>query len=208
MTSTTIDLIRHGEPLGGKKYRGQLDDPLSETGWRQMWDAVGEFSGWHRLVTSPLSRCAAFAQALHEKWAIPLSQDPRLMEVGFGAWEGRTAEELQRADPGVVAAFRCDPLGSRPAGAEPLGDFYDRVSAAWDDLLAAHEGRHLLVVCHAGVIRMVLARVLGIPLANIYHIQVSTAGLTRIVAEGRGEHRTASLLFHNERRVRPPAGGD
>ena len=27
---TTLDLMRHGEPAGGHKYRGQLDDPLSE----------------------------------------------------------------------------------------------------------------------------------------------------------------------------------
>jgi len=32
-TTTTIDLLRHGEPVGGKRYRGQIDDPLSEKGW-------------------------------------------------------------------------------------------------------------------------------------------------------------------------------
>ena len=33
---TRIDLIRHGEPVGGRRYRGQIDDPLSEKGWKQM----------------------------------------------------------------------------------------------------------------------------------------------------------------------------
>ena len=37
---TLIDMIRHGEPVGGRRYRGQIDDPLSEKGWRQMWAAV------------------------------------------------------------------------------------------------------------------------------------------------------------------------
>ena len=37
---TTIDLLRHGEPLGGGRYRGQMDDALSEKGWQQMWQAV------------------------------------------------------------------------------------------------------------------------------------------------------------------------
>ena len=41
---TTIDLIRHGEPVGGRKYRGQTDDPLSEKGWEQMWKAVGDYA--------------------------------------------------------------------------------------------------------------------------------------------------------------------
>jgi len=38
---TTLDLMRHGEPVGGRRYRGQMDDPLSEKGWAQMRNAVG-----------------------------------------------------------------------------------------------------------------------------------------------------------------------
>jgi len=35
--------MRHGEPVGGRAYRGHsIDDPLSEKGWQQMWDAVGD----------------------------------------------------------------------------------------------------------------------------------------------------------------------
>jgi len=30
---TTIDLLRHGEPVGGRMLRGSTDHPLSETGW-------------------------------------------------------------------------------------------------------------------------------------------------------------------------------
>jgi alpha-ribazole phosphatase/probable phosphoglycerate mutase len=37
---TTLDLLRHGESVGGRKYRGQTDDPLSEKGWAQMRDVV------------------------------------------------------------------------------------------------------------------------------------------------------------------------
>ena len=29
---TTVDLLRHGEPEGGVRYRGSRDDPLNETG--------------------------------------------------------------------------------------------------------------------------------------------------------------------------------
>ena len=38
---TQIDVIRHGEPKGGRRYRGYgIDDPLTETGWQQMWTAM------------------------------------------------------------------------------------------------------------------------------------------------------------------------
>ena len=43
---TTLDLMRHGEPVGGRRYRGRTDDPLSEKGWNQMWTAVGDYRGW------------------------------------------------------------------------------------------------------------------------------------------------------------------
>ena len=47
-TITTIDLIRHGEPVGGKKFRGSTDDPLSELGWQQMTAAVASTTEWER----------------------------------------------------------------------------------------------------------------------------------------------------------------
>ena len=61
---TVIDLIRHGEPEGGKRYRGQIDHPLSATGWQQMWDAVGAqacgyTAFWINRAEAPLERHAA-----------------------------------------------------------------------------------------------------------------------------------------------------
>ena len=195
MTTTTIDLMRHGEPVGGRKYRGQSDDALSEKGWRQMWQAVGEFAGWEHIVSSPLSRCAAFSAALGAKLHIPVQHDARLAEVGFGAWEGLTAQQLEQAEPGIVQRFKRDPIGQRPLGAEALDAFFARVSQAWRDILREHSGRHVLVVCHAGVIRMVLAHMLGMPPQNVYRMQIASAAVTRIVVQGEGDDAFATLMF-------------
>ncbi len=191
-----IDLLRHGEPVGGRRYRGQTDDPLSELGWRQMWQAVGSAPPWQHIVTSPLQRCRAFAQELGTRHAIPLSEDARFMEVGFGAWEGHTAEELRHLDPELWQRFFADPVTHRPAGAEPIADFAARVISAWDAAVQRHDDRHLLVVCHAGVIRVIVAHVLGAPLSAMYRIQVETGALTRIRVE---TDRPPSLLFHGRR---------
>jgi len=56
-----VDLLRHGEPVGGRRYRGQTDDPLSDKGWKQMWTAVAGQQPWQVIVTSTLSRCREFA---------------------------------------------------------------------------------------------------------------------------------------------------
>jgi alpha-ribazole phosphatase/probable phosphoglycerate mutase len=190
--TTTLDMMRHGEPAGGRKYRGQIDDPLSEKGWAQMHAAVGEALPWTRIVSSPLVRCRAFAETLAESSGLPLALDDRLKEVGFGAWEGKTAAEIEVDAPGTLARFKADPVNARPVGAEPLAEFHARVSAALDDLLARDDGQHMLLVGHAGVMRMALAWALHIPLEHAYRIEVATASLTRL----RFDAGRASLIFH------------
>jgi alpha-ribazole phosphatase len=193
---TIIDLLRHGEPVGGRKYRGQLDDPLSDKGWRQMRDAVGDHCPWDRIITSPLSRCAEFARELADRHRLPLEADPRFMEIGFGDWEGRSRAELAAEQPDAVARFYADPVANRPAGAESLQAFRDRVAAAFEDTVARHAGDHLLIVGHAGVIRMVIREALDIPLAHVYRLQVPNAGLTRITVATRGDELQPQLVFH------------
>ena len=194
---TTVDLLRHGEPVGGRKYRGQTDDPLSEKGWQQMRDAISEHRPWQHIVSSPLVRCQAFALELARKQSLPLSFDARFMEVQFGVWEGKTAAQLCADDPHVIERFKRDPLNQRPAGAERLEDFFVRVRAAWLDLIEAHAGKHVLLVCHAGVIRMALAHALNLPLASSYRIDVPSAGLTRIKVQGVGDDAQHQLIFHH-----------
>ena len=180
LPETVVDLLRHGEPLGGSRYRGQIDDPLSERGWQQMWQAVDAVSGWQRIVTSPLLRCREFALQLGERLEVPVHAEARFREVGFGEWEGRTRAELEQIRPGQVQRFYRDPIAYRPAGAEPLDAFVARVSEAFVELLDRYAGESVLVVAHAGVIRAILAHALDIPPASMYRIHVSNAGISQL----------------------------
>jgi len=196
MSKTLIDFIRHGEPVGGRRYRGKTDDPLSEKGWQQMWQAVETQRPWQRIVSSPLLRCAEFARKLGEQQQIPVAIDERFAELGYGAWEGKTAEEIEDADPGAILRYRRDPLQCRPAGAEDMDVFVARYRAAWGDLLEACAGQHALVVAHAGIVRMALAQVLDIPPSSMFRIEVANAAITRFKIEGQGNDAVASLVFH------------
>lgn len=193
--ATLIDFLRHGEPEGGRRYRGQIDDPLSAKGWGEMRAAVARPRPWQAIFTSPLARCRAFAEALAGEIGLPLAIEPRFMEVAFGAWEGKTAAELTAVDPDQVFDFKRDPVRHRPPGAEPLADFYARVAAGFDDLAAAHAGRHVLVVAHAGVMRMAMCRVLGLPPEHAYRIQVSSAAMARFRVEARPGRCLEQLLW-------------
>jgi len=175
----TIDLLRHGEPEGGRKYRGQTDDPLTPRGWAQMWAAVGNNRPWQRIVTSPLLRCGEFADALGEEMGLTVARDARLMEVGYGRWSGLAPDELKAADPEGFAAFRADPWHNRPDDAEPMPAFTERVLTAYAEHQEAMAD-HLLVVAHAGVIRTVMAHILGMPLANLYRLHLPYAARVRL----------------------------
>lgn len=195
MTITTLDFLRHGEPVGGKKYRGQTDDPLSEKGWAQMRVATAGEQTWTAIVSSPLSRCKAFADWLSETRGLPVQFDARLAEVGFGVWEGQTAEQIKQQDPDCIFNFKRDPVGNRPEGAEPLADFHARVAAACEDMQQRFEGQHVLVVAHAGVIRMALCHALGLPPEQAYRINVGSAGMARIRMENKAGQRFDSLMW-------------
>ena len=198
-TETLVDLIRHGEPVGGRRYRGNgTNDPLSELGWQQMWRAVGEENPWHQVVTSPLERCRAFAAALACRHELPLAVEPELREVGMGSWEGRTPAEVREREPASYERFYRDPVGQRPPGAEPLENLIVRVGRAYDTLVACHPGRHLLLVVHAGVMRALAGRVLRAAPERWYRIRIDYAGLIRI------RHGTFGpvLEYLNARRLR------
>jgi len=193
---TQLDLLRHGEPVGGSRYRGNgIDDPLSEEGWQQMRETTSAIQGWQAIVSSPMRRCAEFAQWLAEQRGLPMEIHDDLREIGFGTWEGFTRSELRRDRAADYHAFYQDPLNNRPAGAEPLDEFSDRIGAVFDRLLESYRGQHLLIVAHAGVIRASLRHVARVPAIDWYRTAVDYAGLTRFSNDKHG----LRLATHNWR---------
>lgn len=167
-----VGLLRHGETEGGNRFRGNTDDPLTATGLAQMHTAIDDSGRWDRVISSPLSRCAAFAGDFARQHALPLTFDTRLKEMHFGIWEGRTAAELMAENPEPLIRFWNDPNTYAPPGGESLASFQARVLDAWNDIIADHHGPGMLVVTHGGVIRVLLCHVTGAPLARLHDFEV------------------------------------
>ncbi len=197
MTATWVDLIRHGEPQGGKRFRGWRDELLSKTGWTQMRAAVSADDEWDVIVTSPLKRCRDFAEWFAQERNLPLQVMPGFKEVSFGDWEGRTADAIEAEEPGAVSRFWNDPIHNTPPNGEPFAKFDARIGEAWRTLLAEQAGKHVLLVCHGGVVRSLLARVTGIPLERSFAtIVAGFACRSRIRVDNDAHGQFTALVGH------------
>ncbi len=194
---TTIDLLRHGEVEGAACYRGSTDDLLTPNGWQQMRPILSLEPPWQRIISSPLQRCSRFAHELAEQHALTLEYDERLQEMHFGAWEGQSLSVLLETDKARLEQFWRDPLHSPPPQGESLQLLQTRVIVALNDLLERYRGEHLLLITHGGVIRILLAHVLVMPLHAVMRLEVPHAALSRIqIYSERDLPDAYTLAFH------------
>ena len=169
-----ILLARHGETRWNAegRYQGQIDIPLSPVGEQQARLLGERLRDVHisRAVASPLLRAKLTAElALQDLRAGNLLLDPDLQEIAHGEWEGLLASEIRERDPELLGAWREAPETVQMPGGESLQQVLDR---AWPALVRAMEGLGdddtLLIVAHDAVNRVLLCRILGLPLSRLW----------------------------------------
>jgi alpha-ribazole phosphatase len=194
-STTLFDLIRHGEPEGGPMFRGGKDDPLSPLGWQQMQAAIATGDTWNAVLSSPMQRCIRFAEAVAGRRGLPLHADERLREIGFGDWEGMTADAIELQCSEHLARFWADAEANPPPGGERLSQFQQRILMAWEEWCERFAGQRVLLVGHGGAIRVILSQVMGIPRERaLSAIDVPYACRSRVRLD-RTEHGLLSCLI-------------
>ncbi|KYF64042.1 histidine phosphatase family protein [Sorangium cellulosum] len=153
--------FRHAPvPLSGVCY-GRLDvaaELSAEAAATAIERALADRCLRPRAVwSSPLSRCAAPAAELASRLGAPHVVDERLLEIAYGAWEGRAWSDIERDDPLAYAAWLDGWERVGPPGGESALDVEARVRSFWRALSQAYgpptgASPHLLVA-HAGVLR-------------------------------------------------------
>ena len=181
-----LDLLRHGATERGQGFRGSLDDPLTGIGWQQMEAAVAGAGPWDRIVSSPLIRCARFAERLAASAGLPLTYEAQLQELHFGEWEGRTALELMADHEADLGSFWNDPYAFTPPGGEPVAAFARRVNAAIARLAAAYAGERLLLIVHGGVIKLLMAQARQLPREQLLQVAVAHGDLLSLCVRDDG----------------------
>lgn len=172
-----LDLLRHGETERGGGLRGSLDDALTPLGWQQMRDAVANPAAWQRIASSPLQRCARFAEQLSSQLSLPMSLEPDLQELHFGDWEGVSTAQLMETDAEGLGRFWENPYTFTPPNGEPVSAFSERVCGAVLRLQQKHDGERILLISHGGVMRLLLAQARGLPREQLLQVVVGHGGL-------------------------------
>ncbi len=194
-----ILLTRHGETswnVAGR-YQGQtFDIPLSDAGRGQALALASRLKGvtLARAVSSPLLRARQTAEVVLGDAVGSLALEPGFMEINHGTWEGRLDEEIRVQDPGMRTAWRKAPHQVTLPGGESLQAVLDR---AWPAFHRVCEGLGpedtLLLVSHDGVNRVLLCRVLGLPLSRVWAFRQAPVCLNLL--EGPDpDHLTVSRL--------------
>ncbi|MFS1524687.1 histidine phosphatase family protein [Microbulbifer sp. 2304DJ12-6] len=168
-----IDLLRHGACSGGSIFRGQIDAPLTDEGWKQMSRGLEALAGpWDRIVTSPLHRCQAFATQLGLDKKLPVSSSAGIREIGFGEWEGQPVNKIWTEQQALCDLWSREPDKHSPPSGEPFTSFRSRVLLTMRDLSVRYKGKSLLLITHGGVIKLMLTIANGWSPSQMISLQV------------------------------------
>lgn len=201
---TRLILVRHGvtEWNQGGRFQGHQDVPLGELGRRQ-----AERVGWRlrreritSAFSSDLERARDTAQIVLRGRDTPLVATERLREMSFGAWEGLRADEISEQYSEDWAAWVLDAAAGVPSGGgESLGLLQERIvgfyrttielgdaapgQPAWFNSRtqgrgSADQRATVLMVSHGGVIRVLLAHLLEMPLGAYWRFSIRPASVS------------------------------
>jgi ribonuclease H / adenosylcobalamin/alpha-ribazole phosphatase len=202
---TTTLLLRHGQTALSieRRFAGRGDIPLTDLGLQQAAAAAAAIAERGRvdvIISSPLQRTWQTALAVAERTGAPLEADDDLAETDFGSWEGMTFAEVMARWPDEMSAWMAE-ADAAPPGGESFASVAERVDAALDRLLLAHQGKKVVVVSHVTPIKTIVCRALLAPTAALFRIHLDVASVSEAAwfADGPALLRSLNDTAHLRR---------
>lgn len=207
--STTITLARHGRTPWheGNRYTGSSDISIDDVGRRQA-QALAAWAGrtgTDALYSSTMLRTRQTAEPVALATGLSVHTDARLCELDFGDAEGRTLAELRAEHPRAVELFERDPAAHHLPGGEHPERAADRATTALREIAERHPGRDVLVICHNTLIRLIVCRFVGIPLAAY---RTALRGMEPIATTRLTLRSDATVTLEYYNRTPPVSSGD
>ncbi|QBJ88391.1 alpha-ribazole phosphatase [Chryseobacterium gleum] len=117
------------------------------------------------VISSPSERCCLLA----DYFKFNYRTDERLREMNFGNWELKKWTDIPEEE---INPWYKDFVNIKAAGGENLIQMQNRVLSFWSELIQKNDVNKVLIITHAGVIRLILQAVLQFPLENMFNIQI------------------------------------
>jgi probable phosphoglycerate mutase len=165
--SLTIYFLRHGQTACSRDnvFCGAgLDPELTPEGFEmaQAFAAAYVAASWNGVYASPLRRTITTAQPLCEALGLTMNVRDELKEIGYGEWEGRTTESVNRDWHDDYLRWMADPAWFAPTGGERADLIAHRGLRVIGEIMRGHADGNVLVVSHKATIRIILCILLGI----------------------------------------------
>jgi broad specificity phosphatase PhoE len=172
MTARPI-LICHASTDAVRRSAFPAEEPLDAIGTRDAAALAKLLPQADLTWSSPELRTRQTAQALGLSAAV----HPELRDCDYGAWRGRTFDDVQAEEPEAVAAWLRDPAAA-PHGGEPMLALLQRV-ADWLNGEQSHH-RQSIIVTHAAIIRAAIVHAIGAPPQSFWRIDIAPLSVTRL----------------------------
>ena len=179
---TRLILIRHGETLWNqqKKYCGFTDIGLNEKGKKQARQLSKRLAKLkiHKIYSSDMKRTLQCAKIAFKH--IPPVALTELREMNFGIFEGLTYQEIMNNYSKVYQRWLNNPVNLIIPKGESLNNLADRVRKAIAKILFNNKNKTVVVITHAGPIRVILCDILKLGLKEIFKIEPNSASISII----------------------------
>lgn len=165
--SLTLYLLRHGQTTyseAGAFCGSGIDADLKPEGYSMAYAVAGAYKTmpWRAVYVSPLKRTRMTAHPLCDAINTPMLLRDELMEIGYGAWEGKSVEEIDREYHDDYIRWQADPAWNPPTGGEPAIEIARRTLKVIEEIKDTYDDGNVLIVSHKATIRIILCGFLGI----------------------------------------------
>ncbi len=192
-------LVRHAEVALDYQgvFGGRIDMALSPRGHRQAAALAAHLRqvALDALYASPMKRVQQTVAPMLVNGSPRPTILPELREIDFGDWTGLSWAEVEKRY-GVSAFSWLEQLEAEAMpGAECAKALRGRLEPPLRQILARHAGQQVAIVCHGGVIRMLLSMLLEWPLPRFSAVEINYASITRVaVSEGESCLRLLNFI--------------